>query len=160
YEPQFAFDKLDDLKNTYALLKSLENTPKQEFEISEDAEFPIKKDKAGLTNLEVTFGDKKVDFVFDTGANFSVIQKSVAEAMGLQIIQSKFMVNTASGRKVNSDLALAEKLEIGPITLRDVVFLIFEDEDLTFPPIDYEMKGILGFPITRAFEEIRISKES
>lgn len=160
YEPQFAFDKLDDLKNTYALLKSLENTPKQEFEIAEDAEFPIKKDKAGLSNLEVAFGDKKVDFVFDTGANFSVIQKSVAEAMGLQIIKSKFMVNTASGRKVNSDLALAERLEIGPITLRNVVFLIFEDEDLTFPPIDYEMKGILGFPITRAFEEIRISKES
>lgn len=160
YAPQLAFDKLEDLKNTYALLKSLENTPKQEFEISEDAELPIIKDKAGISNLEVIFGDKKVNFVFDTGANFSVIQKSLAEAMGLTIIQSKFMVNTASGRKVNSDLALAEKIVIGPITMRNVVFLVFEDVDLTFPPIDYEIKGILGFPVTRAFKEIRITKDS
>lgn len=160
YAPQFAFEKLEDLKNSFNLLSSLENTPKQEIEISTDAELPIIKDKAGLSNLEVTFGEKKVEFVFDTGANFSVIQKSVAEEMGLKIIRSRFLVNNAAGRKVNTNLAVAERLEIGPIILRNVVFLIFEDADLTFPPMDYEMKGILGFPITRAFEEIHITKES
>src|SRR5690554_246908 len=160
YAPQFEFDKLEDLRNSFYLLKSLENTPKQEIEISADAELPIIKDKAGLSNLEVTFGEKKINFVFNTGANFSVIQKSVAEEMGLKIIQSKFMTDNAAGRKVNTNLALAERLEIGPIILRNVVFLMFDDADLTFPPIDYEMKGILGFPVTRAFEEIRIAKDS
>lgn len=160
YAPQFEFDKLEDLRNSYHFLKSLENTPVQEIEITSDASLPITKDKAGLPNLEVTFGAKKKNFVFNTGANFSVIQRSVAEELGLKIISSNFMTANAAGRKVNTHLAVADSMSIGPIVLRNVVFLVFKDADLTFPPIDYEMKGILGFPIIRAFEEIRITKDS
>ena len=160
YARQFEFDKLQDLKNSFFLLKSLEHTPKQEIEISADANLPIIKDKAGLSNLAVTIGEKQINLVFNTGANFSVIRESVAEEMGLKIIQSDFWTSNPAGKKVKTNLAVAERLEIGPIVLQNVVFLIFNDIDLTFPAIDYEMKGILGFPITRALEEIRMTKDS
>ena len=49
-------------------------------------------------------------------------------------------------------------MELGSITLTNVVFLVFDDKDLSFPSINYEINGIIGFPVIRALEEIQIIK--
>ena len=151
---------LEDLRNTHKIWSSLSNVPKQRAIINKDVTLPIKKDKAGLSTVPVNFGDIPMDFVFDTGANFSVVQKSVAEALGMEIIPANFKVGAATGLEVKSDLAIAKKLELGSITLENVIFLVFEDKDLSFPSIEYEIKGILGFPAIRSLQEIHITKDS
>jgi predicted aspartyl protease len=152
--------KMEDLKNTHKIWKALENTPPQEVIIAMDVALPIGKDKIGLSTLATKIGNTTTDFVFDTGANFSVIQRSVAVNLGMTIIPAQFDVDAATGLKVKSDLAVAEKLQLGEITVTQVVFLVFDDKDLSFPTIDYEIKGIIGFPVIRALQEIQLTKDT
>ncbi|QQX77157.1 MULTISPECIES: pepsin/retropepsin-like aspartic protease family protein [Aequorivita] len=152
--------KLKDLQNTHKIWKALENTKPQKVKIAADVALPIVKDKVGLSTLATNIGGSTTNFVFDTGANFSVIQRSVAENLGLKIIPAQFDVDAATGLKVKSDLAVAEKLQLGEITATNVIFLVFDDKDLSFPTIDYEIKGIIGFPVIRALQEIQLTKDT
>ena len=152
--------RLEDLRNTQKIWKALENIPPQQIFIPADVSLPITKDKAGLATLATEIGGTTTQFVFDTGANFSVIQRSVADSLGMNLIPAQFDVDAATGLKVKSDLAVAEELQLGEITLKHVVFLVFDDADLSFPSINYEIKGILGFPVIRAMQEIHITEDS
>lgn len=150
--------EVEDLDNTHKIWRALKTAPPQRILKNEHVILPITKDKAGLSTIETKCGDTTRNFVFDTGANFSVIQKSEAEAMGMRFIPAGFNVEAATGLKVKSDLAVAEQLELGSIVLKNVVFLVFEDAALSFPSFDYEIKGIIGFPVIRALEEIQLYK--
>lgn len=149
---------IEDLNNTHKIWQALRDVPPQKILKKGDITLPIIKDKAGLSTIETKIGDSTKNFVFDTGANFSVIQKSVAQRLGMKIIQANFNVAAATGLEVKSDLAVAAKMELGSITLTNVVFLVFDDKDLSFPSINYEINGIIGFPVIRALEEIQIIK--
>jgi predicted aspartyl protease len=152
--------EMEDLQNTHKIWEALKGTPKQEMDKKEDFTIPLVKDKVGLTNIDVSFQDKTMDFVFDTGANFSVIQKSVASKLGMRVVETDFMVSTATGSKVKSGLAIAENMAIGGMVFKNVVFLVFNDEDLSFPQIDYHISGIIGFPVIRAMEEIHMTNDN
>lgn len=149
---------IEDLNNTHKIWQALRDVPPQKILKKGDITLPIIKDKAGLSTIETKIGDSTKNFVFDTGANFSVIQKSVAQRLGMKIIQANFNVAAATGLEVKSDLAVAAKMELGSITLTNVIFLVFDDKDLSFPSINYEINGIIGFPVIRALEEIQIIK--
>ena len=63
-------------------------------------------------------------------------------------------------KKVKSEIAVADELIIGGITCKNVIFLILDDKDLSFPQIDYYINGAIGFPVIEALDEIRINKEN
>jgi predicted aspartyl protease len=152
--------EMEDLQNTHKIWEALKDTPKQEMAKNEDFTIPLVKDKVGLMNIDVSFQDTAMNFVFDTGANFSVIQKSVAVKLGMKIIETDFMVSTSTGSKVKSNLAIAENMAIGGMVFKNVVFLVFNDGDLSFPQIGYHITGIIGFPVIRAMEEIHITGDN
>ncbi|AEA45807.1 retropepsin-like aspartic protease [Fluviicola taffensis] len=151
--------ELDDLLNTGKIWKALENSGKQKITHSNDARIQLTRDKANLANIPVTISDKKKNFVFDTGANFSVIQRSVALEMNLEIMPIQFDVSAITGATVKSDLAVAKELFIGGIKCENVVFLVFDDADLTFSEADYSIQGIIGFPVIRNLDEIHLNSK-
>ncbi len=148
------------LENEINIWSALKDVMKQEIRMDKDITFPMARDKVGLFNIDVTIGDSTENFLFDTGANFSVIIRSLAEKLGLKIIDSDFYVTAATGKQVESDLAVAPELSIGGIILENVVFLVMNDEDLSFPQISYYPNGAIGFPVIEAMNEIRISKDN
>lgn len=150
--------EIETLNNELKIWKSLRNTPKQEIIRNRDVSFPMVRDKIGLFNVDVTINDTIQNFIFDTGANISVIKRSLIKNLGLTYIESDFYVSAFTGQRVDSDLAIAETLRIGELTFKNVVFLVLNDEDISFPQIDYYINGIIGFPVIEAMEEIRISK--
>ncbi|MNJ90902.1 hypothetical protein D3C87_85420 [compost metagenome] len=159
-------DELEDLANTASIWQALENTPKQQIIQTADVKIQLSRDLAKLATIPVVVGGKTTDFVFDTGANFSVIQRSVALEMGCEIIPVQFDVAAITGAKVKSDLAVVKELFIGNpegagqvVKCENVVFLVFDDKDLTFAEANYSIRGIIGFPVIRNLEEIRITKE-
>jgi len=101
---------------------------------------------------------ENLDFIFDTGANLSVIVESFAKSLGMKLIDAKVKVGTATNIKVEAKISVCDELTIGNITLNNVVFLVLPDETLDFGI--YKIKGILGSPVMRAFEEIRIDKNA
>ena len=151
-------DELEDLKNTSGIWKALQNSGKQQIIHNGDVKIQMTRDRANLANIPVSISGMTKEFIFDTGANFSVIQRSVALEMGCEIIPVQFDVSAITGAKVKSDLAVVKELSIGEITCKNVVFLVFDDKDLTFAEAAYSIKGIIGFPVIRDLDEIHITK--
>ncbi len=123
-----------------------------------DEKIQMKKDFAGLWNIPVKINKESFDFIFDTGANFSVVIESLAKSLGMKLIDAKVKVGTATDIKVDAKISVCEELIIGNIILKNVVFLVLPDETLDFG--FYKIKGIIGNPVIRAFDEIRINKDN
>jgi hypothetical protein len=148
-----------EYENEHKIWQALKNTPKQEVIKKSDCVIPMRRDKVGLMNVITIFDTDTVNFLFDTGANFSAIKRSKAQELGMEIIEAEFYVTAATGKKVNGALAIAKEFQIADITVKNAVFLVFEDEDISFPQIDYYPNGAIGFPVIEAFDELQFKKE-
>lgn len=160
YRPINDSSKIENLENEWKIWTSLAKTAPQEIIKNQDAEIPMTKDKVGLFNIDASINNKTYNYIFDTGANISVIKRSLVEELGLNYIESDFYVTAFTGEKVDSDLAIAKELHIGNLIFKNVVFLVLNDEDISFPQIEYFINGIIGFPVIEAMEEVRISKDN
>lgn len=156
-------EKLDaetkqDYENSYGLWDALRNTGPQSVSFDGDLKVQGTRDKAKLLNLAVEINRQTMDFVFDTGANLSTMTISTANKLGLKIIESKVSVGSSSDNKVNSKLAVAPVLKIGRTTFYNVVFLVLEDKALYFPQVDYQIHGIIGFPVMEALGNVTVTR--
>lgn len=159
------FQTLTDSSDTEMLLNeikiwsALKNVPKQQIIKNNDCVIPMERDKVGFFNLDVTFGDSTKNLLFDTGANFSAIKQSLVSQLGLTLIEADFYVTAATGTQVKTDIAIAEELRIDSLIFENVVFLVLNDEDFSFPQISYYPNGVIGFPVIEAMDEFRISED-
>ncbi|MFT3920136.1 retropepsin-like aspartic protease [Cloacibacterium sp.] len=160
FSKKLSTEQMKDLENDFNLWYSLKNVPQQEVFVHNDTNLLLKQDKAGLKNINISVKQDSVDFVFDTGANISVITNSLAKKFGLEIFPSKIEVNAITGKVVTAHSAVCKELKIGKIVIKNVVFLVFEDADLAFPQIAYQINGIIGFPIIEAMNEIVITRDN
>jgi len=151
-------EELESAQDDADVWRAIKDSPPQKASKSADVKIKLKKDIANLWNIPVNINQKPFDFIFDTGANFSVIVESLAKELGVNIIDAKINVSTATDIKVVSKIAVVEKLEIGGAIFYNTVFLVMPDESLTFGPF-YKIRGIIGSPVIKAFEEIRISSD-
>jgi predicted aspartyl protease len=98
-------------------------------------------------------------FIFDTGANLSTIAESQARRMNLTILEQKVDVGSSTQINVQSRLAVADSFYVGEILFENVVFLVMPDDKLTFPEINYQIQGIIGFPVIHQMEEVHMHKD-
>jgi predicted aspartyl protease len=152
-------EQLADLQNTRQIWSSLADAPKQQVLIRKETSIKMIQDKAGLRNLPVKRDSVSINFVFDTGANLSTVTETTAKRMGMRMIEADIEVNSITGNKVRSQLAVCPEFELGGITVRNAVFLVFPDSALSVPQIGYRINGIIGFPVIEGMKEVRISKE-
>jgi predicted aspartyl protease len=151
-------NEMKDHKNTRAIWGALAGQPRQEVIINGTTHLKIKRDKAGLSNLTVAAGSDSVDFVFDTGANLSTVTATTARRFNMVLMDSVIDVLAITGATVKSHMAVCPELRVGNITVRNAVFLVFSDSALAVPQIQYQIHGILGFPVIEAMKEIQITR--
>jgi predicted aspartyl protease len=145
--------------NNLKIWSSLENAPPQKVHIKEKTIIKMKKDIAGLNTIQVLTGKDSLDFIFDTGANLSTTSESIAKQLKMAVYPTEIEVGTITGNKVLAKLAICDELSLGSISLNNVVFLVLPDEALNFPQINYQIFGILGFPVLEALKEITITQK-
>jgi len=144
-----------DLENSIALWGAIGEVPPQERIQHKTAILQWHKDKIGLLQLPVTTGADTCDLVFDTGANISVITESSAKKLHLRVYPAKVELGAGTtGQSVQSSLAVADSLWLGPILLRHVVFLLLPDEMLHFKQADYRQAGIIGEPLMAQLKQM------
>lgn len=149
----------DDYRNSLKLWRALSGQPRQEIKVPGDVSIQMTKDIAGLHNLKVDNGKDSAHFIFDTGANISTTIQSVAKKFKMKMLSGTVEVGTITGKTVNAGLALCSYLNMGGIELRNVVFLVFDDKDLAFPQANFQVYGIIGFPVIEALGEVQITRE-
>ncbi|MBS1563978.1 MAG: retropepsin-like domain-containing protein [Bacteroidetes bacterium] len=148
-----------DLKNSAIIWHGLQQTPAQITMIKADTRIGYRRDLAGLINIPVRFGDSSYDFVFDTGANLSVISESYAQKTRMRILNNAFDVRAITGLQVKARLGISEAFSIGDITVRNAVFIVFPDSALSFANGAYKINAILGFPVIEQLREIHIRQD-
>jgi hypothetical protein len=146
----------EHLLNERKILEALVDTPPQEVIKDADCGVRLQKDKMGLVNIPVLFGDTIISMLFDTGSSFSFIRRSIAEQLGAEIIDVDFEVEGITGNVVHCDLAVADELFLGNTRVKHTVFWVFEDADLTLPDYDYSVNGAIAFPVLKSLGEFHV----
>jgi predicted aspartyl protease len=150
---------LTNIRNTGKITAGLVNIAPQTIERTDDLNIVYKRDLVNLIRIPVTMNAKTEDFIFDTGANFSTINETEAERMGVEVLNVEFSVTTSSRSALKSKLGVAKTLVIGNVTFRNVVFIILPDKALKFAGGLYKIKGIVGLPVIAQLKHIEITKD-
>lgn len=119
---------------------------------------PIKRDLAGLMRSDISVGDQSVGAILDTGANFSTINETSAQRLGLRMLDSSVSVGSSSRDAVASRLGVADRLEFGGAAFSNVVFIVLSDADLSFANGAYTIDAILGMPVFLEMKRIEVAK--
>lgn len=122
------------------------------------ATVPITRDIAKQMRVDVRLEDgPSVPVLVDTGAEISVIMDRYARAAGLRFLEGEVQVGTVT-EDVTGRLAVADRVQIGDMIIRNVVFLVLPDAMLTFSDGDYTADGILGLQVFAATGRMGWSK--
>jgi hypothetical protein len=112
----------------------------------------------GLITTELTVNGVRSEWILDTGANESVISRSLASQLHLPTLPG--VAHTSGGvTGIENELhvALLPKLPLGGVTTHNVVLMVLDDANLTIPNGNggsYRIAGIIGFPVLRALGRI------
>jgi len=158
YKDVISENELFGIKNNNIIWEAVKNVPKQEIEFKDDSKLKITRNSIGLKTIELKSENKSHPFIFDTGANISTVTQTQAEALNLKIIDVKVSVSTITGKRVDSKVGIASELSIGNMVFKNVIFLVFPDEALYIPQVNFQLNGILGFPVIEAMKEIHFMK--
>lgn len=149
-----------DLENSIALWGAIAEVPQQQVVLHKTAVLQWQKDKIGLLQLPVSRGTDTCDLVFDTGANVSVITESSAKKLHMRVYPVKLDLGAGTtGQTVQSSLAVADSLWLGPILLRHVIFLLLPDSMLEFKQAGYRQQGIIGEPLMAQLRQMSFYQE-
>mgnify|MGYP004704243999 FL=1 len=116
---------------------------------------PITDEKAGMIRVPVRIGDHTLGAMVDTGANMSAITTSVAERLGIQMLDQSASISSATERTVATRVGIAKRLQIGNVALENVVFIVLPDSKLSLPP-SYRISAIIGLPVLMALGRLEI----
>lgn len=141
------------------LAAALASAPSQRVQQFTPASAAFMRDKVGLPRTSVLINGHVQESVLDTGANLSVVSASAAQRLGLEI-RGAATVGSSSRRAVATRVAVADRLQLAGLDLRNVVFLVLDDAQLDMPvPGGYRIDAIIGFPVLRAMGRIRFGRD-
>lgn len=149
----------EDYENSLVIWESMGGVGKQEVIRKSETKLMMKRDLAGLYNIPVTYNSETFDFIFDTGANFSTITESYAKKLDLVFTEGIIKVGAITGKKIDSRIAWAKSFFIGNMEIKNTLFLVLKDEDLSFAGGLYKINGIIGFPVIAEMGELIISQD-
>jgi Aspartyl protease len=113
-----------------------------------------KRDALGLFQVSITSGNYTGSWIVDSGANISVIGRSVANKLGVEMSTGRGTAEGIAGLSVPIRAGVIPEIRLGPALLRNVAVLVVKDSDLSFPKFDYRIEGSLGLPVLAALGRV------
>ncbi len=151
--------ELSELLDDQRLLKAIRFAPPQVITLPGDISIPFKRDNWDSMLLKVDFGVFISDFLFDTGFSMSCMRRSLAEQTGLPIYDVDLPVAGATGEKALCDVIVVDSFYLGELLIRNSIFWVFDDKDLSLPEYDFYVNGVIGMPILQALGELKIYRD-
>jgi hypothetical protein len=142
-----------DVRNTQRVFRVLATAAPQTVQIRGPTTLRLEHGR-----VPVQVNDSVRSYAFDTGANLSTLMRSEAVALGLKILPAGIELGTSTDRRVTADLAVADRLTIGAVHYRQVVFLVLDDSLLTFAG-GFRIPGLIGFPVIEQMVEVRLGRD-
>jgi hypothetical protein len=112
---------------------------------------------AGLLEVVVRAPNFSDHWILDTGANLSALTRTVAQQLGLTLSAATSTAQGSGGIFVRVHTAVVPEIQIGRATIRNLPVLVFDDNDLSFPQLPYQIHGSIGFPVLESLGKDHIS---
>lgn len=174
FEYKDAYQTASDLVNNYASF--LDSTETADFQnqinlwqgLSEQPPQIVHKKRHSVIDLVggsripsfINNADQVVDLTLDSGANLSVIISSLADTLGLKRLDAFVDIKGILGNDIAAQMALADSIRFGNVQINNVAFIVFPDSALYFPQANFQIYGIIGYPVISALEEIQLTKDN
>jgi predicted aspartyl protease len=100
-----------------------------------------------------------VSWLFDTGANFSLISDAEAVRLGMAINESTGRAGDLAGGSAAVRTATADRLTIGSTEMRRVTFLVTPASEMPWKELPPGKQAIMGISIVTALESVRWSSD-
>ncbi|MEZ2348095.1 aspartyl protease family protein [Terriglobus sp. RCC_193] len=110
----------------------------------------------GNVGAKILVNGRSTAFIFDTGANVSVISEGQAKLLGLEVHAVDARMNVVTGAKIGFCVTTATSLRLGNVELKNVAFLVVGDDAEPFVEMPIGQRGILGLPVLLAAETLRM----
>jgi predicted aspartyl protease len=139
--------ELKDIEEAHGTAELLRGAPAQTVTVSGSFTVSTRRDAIGLVETTVDVAGHPEPWIFDTGANFSVATRSLAERLHLSLSNGTTPVYGLGGHASQCHVAVIPLLRLGPAEVRNVAVLVFEDKDLYLAPIKFQIHALLGYPV-------------
>lgn len=138
-------DEAKNYENAAALYNSLRGVPRQRVSVGRVTRLNEPNSGAGWS-VPVEANGRRVTLGLDTGANISLLAKSVAERLGVRMLGSSISVGSITSIEVRPGLGFLPSMKVGGATVHNAVFIVLDDQALTFPD-GFKLEGVIGFPV-------------
>lgn len=142
------------LRNTRGLFARLSRHPDQSVSRRRSSTIHYQM-KQGNLFVPVHINGRSAAAIFDTGANLSLVSEAEAARLGLPIDDVRAQLDDAAGAKVDVRTAVAGQLTIGDVGLRNVAFVVVNDQQQPFINLPLGERVVLGLPALLALETLR-----
>ena len=107
--------------------------------------------------IPLAVNGKPAKYGFDSGMDISFISEAEANRLRLPIhdVSAATLRDGASGNAVPIRFVVADRLTVGGVELRHVVFLVARNDAMPFVELPRDKQGILGLPVLVAFGTMR-----
>jgi predicted aspartyl protease len=116
------------------------------------ARLALHRNGSGSEDIDVSVNGVSVRWVFDTGAEISVVSDTTARQLKLESLPGRFKVGTTT-QPVFGQLAVINLAQIGVALVENVPVLILPDEALRVGG-GQVISAIMGLPVMNAFRRI------
>ncbi len=162
FSAQLAPTELQETRDDYGVAKLLRAAPPQTVTWNGPARLKTERDPLGALNLRLTVNGVTAPWMLDTGANFSVVSASFAKRIGLQPLEgSAQTMSGVTGIENPLHVAILPEMQIGGVTVRNVVFLILDNANLSLPigKTSYTIHAIVGYPVIQALGAVTFTRD-
>ena len=150
-----------DFENSAHLGEILGSTPHQLIVRTNANGEQLLPSKSGKYEVSVKINNETVDsdLIFDTGANFSILDSTTAARCHVKLLTGTISVGSLTGNPTTAHVGVIDTLDLGAISMKNVVVLVFQDADLSFPSIHYHVTGAIGFPVIEALKTVTFTND-
>jgi hypothetical protein len=132
----------------------LRQSPAQSTAIAGPFTLEENRTPVGLLEVSVQAPHFVDHWILDTGANLSAVSRTVAAQLGLTLSAATSTAQGSGGILVRVHTAVIPEIQIGRATIRNLPVLVFEDNDLSFRQMSYQIHGSIGFPVLQSLGRI------
>ena len=149
----------EGFKNVNRLLGALSKYPEQSVSSMRYSRLQYTM-KDGNLFVPLSLNGHTGSALVDTGANFSLISADEAKRLGLTSQDGAgATIGDSSGANVDFRIAVADKLKIGEIELRNTVFFVMRDDQQPFLSLPLGERLIIGMPVLLSLQTIRFDRK-
>ncbi|MGI4732402.1 MAG: retropepsin-like aspartic protease family protein [Janthinobacterium lividum] len=149
-----------EVQDDAEIWRALADSPPMTASLNGPVHLPMGRSMVGHYTVTASANGIPLDWVFDTGANLTVLNASTAKRVGIKVVDG--LAHTMAGTTGIENVihvGVLKDLAIGSAILHDVPVLILDDGALTIstPKGKYVISAAVGYPVMRALRTIAFS---